>query len=133
MGSSVLIVDADRNEAETLARWFTAQGHDGRVATRGDTALAAAIACPPAIALVNLRLPDTDGLVLAQTLRQRFGDALYLAALVSAPQPDTVFRVFAARCDHYIVKPTSPHRLRFLLWDAGQHDRRNAYVSADAL
>ncbi len=69
MTASLLGVDDDTTIRETLAEFFAAVGYAVRVAGTASEGRRAAVAHAPDVALVDLRLPDTDGLTLLQALR----------------------------------------------------------------
>ena len=69
-GSSILVVDDDDVFRNRLARALTARGHDVRVATGYDEAVAHARADSPELAVVDLRMPGRGGLELVRALLQ---------------------------------------------------------------
>ena len=70
--ASVLIVDDDRGFGRAAAEILTDRGY--RVLGHATTAVAALAKCEqlnPEAVLVDVRLPDCDGVILAQRLRER--------------------------------------------------------------
>src|SRR5438046_4890867 len=67
---SVLVVDDDESLARTVADILTLHGYASRTASNGQRALdmAREMTPRPAVAVVDLRLPDMDGLDLASAL-----------------------------------------------------------------
>jgi len=65
----VLLVEDDELVAFSLAALLRRQGHRVDVTHSGAAALAAAAACRPHVALVDLGLPDMDGCELAERFR----------------------------------------------------------------
>ena len=65
---SILVVDDDATIRDTLAEFFDALGFRVRVAGTATDARRLAAADAPDLALVDLRLPDADGLTLQQAL-----------------------------------------------------------------
>jgi two-component system OmpR family response regulator len=65
----VLVVDDDPQSAEVLAAILRRFGYDVRSATNANEASWLATAWHPAVALVDIRMPGTDGYGLAQRLR----------------------------------------------------------------
>ena len=69
MSPSILVVDDDETIRETLVDFFTALDHPARaVATASDGRRAIAEHSPD-VALIDLRLPDADGMVLLEAIR----------------------------------------------------------------
>ena len=66
---SLLIVDDDRTIRETLADYFAGVGYGVRTAATATEGRQAAAAHSPDVAVVDLRLPDADGLTLFEALR----------------------------------------------------------------
>jgi two-component system, response regulator RegA len=69
-GSSILVVDDDDVFRNRLARALAARGHDVRVATGHDEAVAQARADSPELAVVDLRMPGRGGLEVVRALLQ---------------------------------------------------------------
>lgn len=65
----VLVVDDEPQAAEVLAVLLRRFGYDARFATNASEATWLATAWHPAVALVDLRMPGTDGFGLAARLR----------------------------------------------------------------
>ncbi|HZF68433.1 MAG TPA: sigma-54 dependent transcriptional regulator [Gemmatirosa sp.] len=66
---SVLVIDDDRTTRETLAEFFEALGYVARTAGTATEGRQQAAAHSPDVALVDVRLPDADGLRLFEALR----------------------------------------------------------------
>lgn len=64
----VLLVEDDRDSADTLALLLETAGADVRVARDGPQALAIALAHQPEIVFLDLALPGMSGLEVAQAL-----------------------------------------------------------------
>jgi CheY-like chemotaxis protein len=78
----VLLVDDDEMVGSALAALFRHQGHSVQLAQTGEAALAAATACPPDIAFVDLCLPGgMDGFQLAAAFQMQ--DAMRQVVLVA--------------------------------------------------
>jgi two-component system response regulator HydG len=69
MSLSILVVDDDTTIRETLAEFLTALGHTVREAATATEGRRAVADHSPDIALVDLRLPDADGLRLLEAIR----------------------------------------------------------------
>lgn len=114
----VLIVDDNRDAADSLALLLGLWGYRSEVAYDGATARDLIRAgCPDGI-LLDLALPGLDGYQLAADLRQQpdcLGTPLIaVTGYATAAHRD---RARAAGFDHYLVKPVDPHGLQELLGD----------------
>ena len=69
--SSILIVDDDPHLRKTLSDILKAKGYVTMIAAQGKTALAKVEHEKPAVALIDLKLPDMDGLELVREIKRR--------------------------------------------------------------
>ncbi|MEO8701334.1 MAG: response regulator [Kofleriaceae bacterium] len=112
----VLIVDDNADAAELLAEVVRSMGHEVKLAHEGDTALEIASDFAPAIALLDIGLPDVDGYEVGRRLRKLPSCAdTVLIALTGYGQPDDRARSKAAGFAHHLVKPVDIKTLRTLL------------------
>jgi two-component system CheB/CheR fusion protein len=112
----VLVVDDNRDAAESLAALLRIQGHDVRVAGDGPKALASAEEDPPEVVFLDLGMPGMDGYEVARRMRE--GPTLRQAILVALTgwgQDEDRRRTRAAGFDHHLVKPADPEALEGLL------------------
>jgi signal transduction histidine kinase/CheY-like chemotaxis protein len=112
----IMIVDDNADAAHTLSLFLEARGHKVRVAFNGRTALEMASHDPPRVLLLDIGLPDIDGLDLARSLRAlpRTADSVFIA-LTGYGQPEDRERSRAAGFDHHLTKPVDADRLAGLL------------------
>ncbi|WP_427384336.1 response regulator [Janibacter sp. G56] len=82
------------------------------VATAGTVAdaLAWSVQPEPQVCVLDLRLPDGDGVALGQRLREQW-PAVKLVILTMTHEPATVLRSLAAGVDSYLVKDSPPDEL----------------------
>jgi CheY-like chemotaxis protein len=71
---TILVVDDDEVVGRVLSRVLTQQGHLVWQAQTSRQAVASAREHPPRLALLDLCLPDSDGIELARQLRQEHPD-----------------------------------------------------------
>ncbi|HEX5269577.1 MAG TPA: ATP-binding protein, partial [Gemmataceae bacterium] len=76
----ILVVDDNKDSADTLAHLLTLLGHEARTAYDGEAALEAAPLFRPEVVLLDLNLPGLSGLEVARRLRER-GEGAFRAAL----------------------------------------------------
>lgn len=117
-GKRVLVVDDNRDSAATLALLLSGAGYTTDIAYDGLTALDAAAAFSPDIALLDIGLPGIDGYQLASRLRENpiTRDTL-LVAVSGYGQPEDRRRSRQAGFHHHLVKPVDPQQLLTLLAD----------------
>jgi len=115
----VLIVDDQRDYADSLALLVGRMGADVRVANAVEEALDVAPAFRPEAMLVDLKLPDGTGYDLLARLREEewAADALFLA-ITGFGSEETEERAREAGFAERLVKPVDTPRLRALLQGA---------------
>jgi CheY-like chemotaxis protein len=111
-----LIVDDNRDAAESLAALIGLAGHEVRVAHDGPTALTVAEAFRPEVVLLDIGLPGMTGYDVARALRNRPPTAgAVLAALTGYGQDEDRRQSREAGIDVHLVKPPDPEAIRRLL------------------
>jgi DNA-binding response OmpR family regulator len=112
----VLVVDDDRDSADSLAILLQLWGHEARVAYDGPSALKTAMALKPDVILLDLGLPGMDGYEMARQVRSEAGmDGVLLWALTGYGQEQDRVRCHQAGIDRHLVKPFDLEELRTLL------------------
>jgi CheY-like chemotaxis protein len=111
-----LVVDDNRDAADSLAMLLRLQGAEVHVAYEGQAALDSARAARPDIVLLDLGMPGMDGFEIAARMRAdlELGDAL-LVALTGWGQPEHRRATAEAGFDRHLVKPVDLGDLRALL------------------
>lgn len=113
---AVLVVDDNRDAANSLAELLSLGGGRVEVAYSGGEALRAVFVNHFATAVLDIGLPDMDGFQLAQSIRQSpTGGAMKLIALSGWGQPSDRQRASAAGFDHHLLKPVDLGQLLALL------------------
>jgi CheY-like chemotaxis protein len=112
----VLVVDDNRDAADTLCALVGMWGHTARAAYDGAEALATARAFRPDCLFLDIGLPGSDGYSVARQLRRDpdLGRAK-LVALTAYSSEDHARRAREAGFDHYLVKPADPKDVEGLL------------------
>ncbi len=112
----VLIVDDNRDAAESLELLVQLWGHEVRSAHTGPAALAEAELYRPEIVLLDIGLPGMTGYEVAQRLRELEGmENVLLVAVTGYGQEDDRRRSREAGFDAHLVKPVEPARLQEML------------------
>ena len=116
----VLIVDDDRNSADSLVALLTAMGHDVRVEVGARAGADAVATWKPDVALLDIGLPDNGAYLVARRARaERPAHATRLVALAEWGQQEDRRRSVEAGFDHHLVKPVDPLHLKVLLNSVG--------------
>ena len=112
----MLIVDDNRDAADSLGMLMKVMGNETRVAYDGREALAIASQFHPEVVLLDIGLPTLSGYEVARELRRRPGGAtLLLIATTGWGQPSDKDQSREAGFDHHLVKPVDPATLLKLL------------------
>ena len=113
---TILIADDEPHVVELVR--VTLEDNRVRVfdAEDGETALAVAEALEPDLVLLDVHLPDLNGLEVCRRLRKhpRLA-ATKIVMLTAAAQQDDIARGFSAGATDYLTKPFSPVRLLSLV------------------
>jgi CheY-like chemotaxis protein len=107
-----LVVDDDRDCADTFRELLVVMGHEAQAAYSGAEALEVATSFRPEVALVDLAMPGMTGIEVAR--RQRQGRPRPWLVAVTGLHPDHVGADVQA-FDFRVVKPVEPSRLRELI------------------
>lgn len=99
----VLLVDDDRALVRALAINFRARGFDVDTAADGGTALRRAASSPPDVVVLDLGLPDMDGLEVVSGLRG--WSTVPIIVLSARDTQHTKVDVLDAGADDYVTKP----------------------------
>ena len=120
MADRVLVVEDDPTIARHLERALLAQGHEVDVAATGHAGLARAAAWEPDLVLLDLGLPDVDGVEVCRDLRAG-GSTAAIVVLTARTEEIDVIVALDAGADDYLTKPV---RLAELLARVRAHLRR---------
>ena len=112
MASRVLVVEDEPDIRDLLAFHLEREGYLVTRASTGAEGLRQARATPPDLVILDLMLPEMDGLEVCRRLRADAGTAALPVIMLTA-KGDEVDRVVGLEigADDYIVKPFSPKEL----------------------
>jgi len=120
-GLRIMVVDDNRDAAETLAMMLEAMGHEVAVEYGAQQALDRAARTPLQVCLLDIGLPEMDGNELARRLRARPETArALLIAVTGYGQESDRARSLQAGFDHHLVKPVDLDKLGLILSEAGR-------------
>ena len=114
-GRRVLVVDDNRDAAESLADLVAMLGHVSEVAFDGPSAVERARASRPDVVLCDIGLPGMDGYAVARALRMEHGAGIRLIAVSGYAQSEDVRRAREAGFDTHLAKPPDPLDIARLL------------------
>jgi len=115
----VLIVDDNKDSAESAAMLIKHWGHTVRVANDGPSALKIAESFQPEVALLDIGLPGIDGYEVAKLIREMPGlENTLLIAITGYGQSQDRARSKAAGFGRHFVKPVDPAQLQSILSSA---------------
>src|SRR5215472_1786193 len=116
VGLKILVVDDNRDAADTCAMLLEASGHHVQTAYTGRQALELARTFRPHALLLDIGLPDIDGYHLAQQVRAApWGRSAVLVAVTGWGQEQDRLRAVEAGFDQHLVKPISAETVESLL------------------
>ena len=120
----ILVVDDNRDAAETLGALLDALGATVSVVHSGEAALGMLDAFAPDTVLLDIGMPEIDGYEVSRRIRTSTNHAtVLLIALTGWGQEQDQKRSRAAGFDHHLVKPVDIEKLRTLLTSECETDQ----------
>jgi DNA-binding response OmpR family regulator len=109
--AKVLVVEDEPAIGEVVSRYLERAGYDTQVAMTGQAALDRAGTQRPEVIVLDLMLPDIDGLEVMRRVRR--GDQRRTAIILLTARGEESDRIVGLRlgADDYVVKPFSPAEL----------------------
>ncbi|MFO1073986.1 MAG: sigma-54 dependent transcriptional regulator [Geminicoccaceae bacterium] len=114
MSCAVLVVDDERTLARNIQSYLTRHGYQVRCAHDGAGAVAVLAEFAPAVILLDLRLPDIEGIELLASLRRQTPTARVVIMTGYSSLPTAVLAIKAG-ADDYLAKPVVLSELRVLI------------------
>jgi PAS domain S-box-containing protein len=112
----VLVVDDNRDSADTMVNVLELLGCEARAAYGGEQALRVADQFHPQVVLLDLNMPDADGYSVMQRLRERPGlGPMVVAAMTGYGQKTDRENTLAAGFQAHLTKPVDVEQLRRLM------------------
>jgi DNA-binding NtrC family response regulator len=106
-GKRILLIEDDRTLSRLLAEQLTAMGHEVATAQRWGEAKSALISIDPSLAILDIRLPDADGI---QCLPELAAECPVIVLTAYGTIKDAV-KAMRAGAIEYLVKPVNPAEL----------------------
>jgi CheY-like chemotaxis protein len=114
-GVRVVVVDDLPDACLTLGMHLEFDGYTVRSANSAAEALELVARFRPHCVLLDVHMPDVDGLELARTLRSQYGDDIVLVAVTGRSPTDARVADAVAVVDHKLQKPIDLEQLRKVL------------------
>ena len=115
----VLLVDDNADSSEPLSLLLQTRGHETRISTDGEEAIALADDFRPDCVVLDLGLPRMDGYEVARRLRDRpYGADLVLVALTGWAGKEVRSKAAEAGFDYHLVKPVNWEELERIVESA---------------
>ncbi len=117
----ILIVDDNRDSADSLSIMLRIMGNETRTAYDGHEAVAAAAEFRPEVVLLDIGLPKMTGYEACRHIREQpDGKNVVIIAQTGWGQEEDRQRTHEAGFDHHMVKPVDPSALMKLLAELQQ-------------
>ncbi len=124
----ILVVEDDPAVQKALRRLFESEGYAVDVQSNGRSALESFQAMPPAVVILDLRLPKLSGSDVCKEIKAQ---APTLPIIVLSATSDVSDKVLLLElgADDYVTKPFSPRELLARVRAALRHNSRTANVN----
>ena len=125
------MIEDDTRLANMVGEYLRQSGYGFTHAADGASGIAAMQACNPDLVILDLMLPDMDGLEVCRRIKAQGGDSAHTAVLMLTAKGDPMDRIIGLEigADDYLPKPFEPRellaRIRAVL-------RRGGEVAANA-
>jgi len=101
--TSILAIEDDPSIRAALERGLTERGHSVQTAATGISGLEAVLGERPDLVLLDLGLPDVDGLTVINMIRA--ASAVPIIMITAVDDDPTMVRALDSGADDYVVKP----------------------------
>jgi len=102
---TVLLVEDSDDVREALLELLELLGHRAEGVGTGAAGVARAVATTPEVVLVDVGLPDFDGMEVARRIRAALGPAPFLVAMTGYARDEDRDQALAAGFDVHLAKP----------------------------
>jgi PAS domain S-box-containing protein len=128
----VLVVDDNRDSADTMTALLLAWGHEVRTLYDGQSVISIVAEYRPDVVLLDIGLPNTNGYDLARQLRQSESSRhIVLVACTGYGQDDDRRRVREAGFDHHLLKPLESEALEKIIDSVPAHAASTSGAQSD--
>ena len=115
MPRRIVVVDDNKDAADSMAMLLRLKGHEVHVAYDGLAGVSTALDTKSDCVIVDIGLPGIDGFEVAKRLRSHGDHSFTLIALTGYGQVEDKEKSQRAGFDHYVVKPVAQNVLEDLM------------------
>jgi two-component system, OmpR family, response regulator ResD len=108
---TVLVVDDEPTISEVVSRYLERAGYEARTAADGLEAIRMVEERSPDLVVLDVMLPQVDGIRVLRHLRESQGSGVPVILLTAKGEQDDKLAGLRAGADDYVVKPFSPREL----------------------
>ena len=124
----ILVVEDDPTVQKALKRLFETEGYAVEVQSNGRSALDSIHATPPAVIILDLRLPKVSGRDLCKEVKAQMPTLPIVVLSATSDVSDKVL-LLELGADDYVTKPFSPRELLARVRAALRHTSRTTTVN----
>lgn len=107
--ATALVIEDNLDNMKLITFLLKNSGYETREALTGQAGIDEALAAPPDFIILDIQLPDMDGLEVLKTIRRSHSDGtIPIIAMTSYAMTGDRARLMAAGCTGYIEKPIDP-------------------------
>ena len=107
--TSILVIEDDAAIRDAIRRGLAERGHAVATAATGLAGLEQVLARPPQVVLLDLGLPDVDGMALIGMVRA--ASSVPIIVITARDDDPTLVRALDGGADDYVVKPFGTEQL----------------------
>ena len=111
MSHAILVVEDEARLAQAICKYLHAEGYRTRTVENGAEAVNAAKVMNPDLILLDIMLPDLNGVDVCQAIRE-FSAVPIIMLTAKVEQPDRLAG-FKVGADDYVCKPFNPQELMY--------------------
>jgi CheY-like chemotaxis protein len=116
MKERILVVDDERDAADSLVRLIQVLGYEAKAAYDGEEALREVASYAPDMALIDIGMPGLNGFETVSRIRQQRGNAtMILVAVTGWTREEDQRKAYDAGFDLHVAKPMTVETLKELL------------------
>ncbi|MBS1818138.1 MAG: sigma-54-dependent Fis family transcriptional regulator [Acidobacteria bacterium] len=109
--AEILVVDDDQSVASAFKTFLRYEGHDCRIASSAPEAMQAIAERPPALVVMDVRMPGVDGLAALKEMRAKYPD-LYVVMMTGYGTSQTSIDAIRDGAFDFLHKPLDLDELR---------------------